>query len=104
MQGTNTDIAIARQMLAEHRARNAAQIVLGQPDGDSAPEQIDRLIAALAPGRPLILGLLEDAPDRPYFEARLIDNIDGGAVRLLDKEQAVTVTGAPTTLYLLEKT
>jgi len=104
MQSTNTDIDIARQMLAEHPAGSTAQIVLGLPNKDSAPEKVDQLIAALPSDHPLIIGLLDDASDCATLLARLIDNIDSGAVRLLAKEQAVTATGAPTTLYLLEKT
>jgi len=103
MQSTNTDIDTARQMLAEHPAGNTAQIVLGLPNKDSTPDKVDQLIAALPPDLPLIIGLLDDASDSAALLARIIDNIDSGAVRLLAKEQAVTAAGAPTTLYLLEK-
>ncbi len=104
MQSMDTDTEAARQMLAEHPARGTAQIVLGLPDKDSAPDRIDQLIASLADGQPLVIGIVDDAPDTPFLEARLMEYIDSGAVRLLAKEQAVTATGAQATLYLLEKT
>jgi len=103
MQSTNTDIDTARQMLAEHPARGTARLALGLPDRGTPPDRIDQLIAALTDGQPLIVGLVDDAPDTPYHEARLMEYIDSAAARLLDKRQATTGKGAPTTLYLLEK-
>ena len=103
MQSMDTDTEAARQMLAEHPARKRAQIVLGLPDSDTARERIDQLIAALADGQPLVIGILDDTADTPFVQARLMECIDSGAARLLDKRQAVTDKGAQATLYLLEK-
>ncbi len=103
MQSLDTDTEAARQMLAEHPARKTAQIALGLPDNNPPSDRIDQLIAALANGQPLVVGILDDTPDTPFLQARLMEYIDSGAARLLDKQQAVTDKGAQATLYLLEK-